>query len=177
MFKKCTLYPNRYNIVDTQLSDTILKPDLTMLCIVNNSKFIRDTFFKKHTIREVVWVSKLYFCFWLVYKKHVQTTMLTTICLYLKTMIIIKVILQKNTLHNLVPFIQLKKCEKHPWRSDNFSKVAGWMKPVALLKVTFLCGCFSSFLNCTNFLLKCFAWTEKSQKFESNKFLLICSLG
>ena len=37
-----------------------------------------------------------------------------------------------------------KKCEKHPWRSVTFSKVAG------LLKVTLLHRCFSCFLNCTN---------------------------
>ena len=28
-------------------------------------------------------------------------------------------------LRNLVPFVQFKKREKHPWRSVNFSKVAG----------------------------------------------------
>ena len=43
----------------------------------------------------------------------------------------------------------LEKCEKHRWRSDTFSKVAG-QKPVALLKVTLLHGRFSRFLNCTN---------------------------
>ena len=26
---------------------------------------------------------------------------------------------------DLVPFVQFKKREKHPWRSANFSKVAG----------------------------------------------------
>ena len=35
----------------------------------------------------------------------------------------------------MVPFIQIKKCENHPWRSVTFSKVAG-------LKVTLLHGCF-----------------------------------
>ena len=30
-----------------------------------------------------------------------------------------------NALRNLVPFTQFKKREKHPWRSVNFSKVAG----------------------------------------------------
>ena len=29
-------------------------------------------------------------------------------------------------LRDLVPFVQFKKCEKHPWRSVNFSKVAGF---------------------------------------------------
>ena len=30
-----------------------------------------------------------------------------------------------GALRDLVPFVQFKKCEKHPWRSVNFSKVAG----------------------------------------------------
>ena len=44
-------------------------------------------------------------------------------------------------LRDLVPF---KKCEKHPWRSVTFSKVAG------LLKVALLHLCFSCFLNCAH---------------------------
>ena len=44
----------------------------------------------------------------------------------------------------LVPFVQLKKREKHPWRSVTFSKVAGY-KPANLLKATLLDGCFSRF--------------------------------
>ena len=43
----------------------------------------------------------------------------------------------------LVPFVQLKKREKHPWRSVTF-------KPATLLKVTLLHWCFLRFLNCTN---------------------------
>ena len=43
-----------------------------------------------------------------------------------------------GALRDLVPFVQLKKREKYPWRSVNFS-----------LKLTFLHGCFSRFLNCT----------------------------
>ena len=31
-----------------------------------------------------------------------------------------------DALRNLVPFVQFKKCEKHPWRSATFSKVAGF---------------------------------------------------
>ena len=50
-----------------------------------------------------------------------------------------------GALCDLVPFLQFKKCEKHPWRSVNFSKVAGFS-----LKLTFLHGCFSRILNCTN---------------------------
>ena len=30
-----------------------------------------------------------------------------------------------GALHDLVPFVQFKKREKHPWRSVTFSKVAG----------------------------------------------------
>ena len=29
-------------------------------------------------------------------------------------------------LRDLVPFVQFKKCEKHPWRTVAFSKVAGF---------------------------------------------------
>ena len=29
-----------------------------------------------------------------------------------------------GTLRDLVPFAQFKKCEKHPWRGVNYSKVA-----------------------------------------------------
>ena len=31
-----------------------------------------------------------------------------------------------GALRNLIPFVQFKKREKHPWRSVNFSKVAGF---------------------------------------------------
>ena len=30
-----------------------------------------------------------------------------------------------DVLHNLVPIVQFRKREKHPWRSVTFSKVAG----------------------------------------------------
>ena len=30
-----------------------------------------------------------------------------------------------DALRDLVPFVQFKRREKHPWRSVNFSKVAG----------------------------------------------------
>ena len=42
----------------------------------------------------------------------------------------------------MVPFLQFKKREKHPWSSFTFS--------FTLIKVTLLHGCFSCFLNCTN---------------------------
>ena len=54
-----------------------------------------------------------------------------------------------SALHDLVPFVQFKKREKHPWRSVTFSKVAG-LKPATLLKLTLLNRCFPRFLNCTN---------------------------
>ena len=31
-----------------------------------------------------------------------------------------------DVLRDLVPFVQFKKREKHPWRRVNFSKVAGF---------------------------------------------------
>ena len=45
-----------------------------------------------------------------------------------------------DVLHDLVPFVQFKKHEKHQWRNFTVSKV--------LLKVKLLHGCFSCFLNC-----------------------------
>ena len=73
--------------------------------------------------------------------------------------------LKCDVLSNL-PFVQFKKCEKNPWRSVTFGKVAGFcgslkvlafikpfeipQKPATLLKVTLLHGCFSRFLNCAN---------------------------
>ena len=54
-----------------------------------------------------------------------------------------------DALRDLVPFVQFKKREKHPWRSVNFSKVAGF-EHATLLKLTLLRGCFPRFLNCTN---------------------------
>ena len=34
--------------------------------------------------------------------------------------------LDSDVLRDLVPFVQFKKREKHPWRSVTFSKVAGF---------------------------------------------------
>ena len=42
--------------------------------------------------------------------------------LYLRKEIIFLIF---DALRDLVPFVQFKKREKHPWRSVNFSKVAG----------------------------------------------------
>ena len=57
--------------------------------------------------------------------------------------------LDSDVLRDLVPFLQFKKCEKHPWRSVTFNTVAEW-KPLSLPKVTLLYECFSRFLNSTN---------------------------
>ena len=54
-----------------------------------------------------------------------------------------------GALRDLVPFVQFKKRDKHPWKSVNFSTVAT-LKPETLLKLTLFQGCFSCFLNCTN---------------------------
>ena len=52
-------------------------------------------------------------------------------------------------LRDLLPFVQFKKREKHPWRSVTFRKVACFY-PATLIKGTRLHGRFSRFLNCTN---------------------------
>ena len=44
-----------------------------------------------------------------------------------------------GALRDLVPFVQFKKREKHPWSSVNFSK------PATLQKLTLFNGCFSRF--------------------------------
>ena len=50
-----------------------------------------------------------------------------------------------GALRGLVPLVQFKKREKHPWRS-----VTGF-KRVTLMKLRLLHSeCFSRFLNCTN---------------------------
>ena len=54
-----------------------------------------------------------------------------------------------GALRDLAPFEQFKKREEYPWRSVNFSTVAG-LKSATLLNLTLLHGCFSRFLNCTN---------------------------
>ena len=54
-----------------------------------------------------------------------------------------------DALSDLVPFVQFKKCKKHPWRSASFSKVVGFY-PATLLTGTRLHECFSRFLNSIN---------------------------
>ena len=48
----------------------------------------------------------------------------------LRTILIFSILLRFNwhcdALRNLVPFVQFKKCETHPWRSATFNKVADW---------------------------------------------------
>ena len=48
----------------------------------------------------------------------------------------------------------IKPCEKHPWRSATFSKVAGF-KHATLLEWQPSMGVFSRFLNCTNGTKSC----------------------
>ena len=66
-----------------------------------------------------------------------------------------------DTLQDLVPFEQFKKREKHLRTNFTFRQVAG-LKPAMLLKLAFLHGCFSRFLNCIN--------DTKSRK-KHNKYL------
>ena len=48
-----------------------------------------------------------------------------------------------DVVRDLAPFLQLKKFEKHPWRSVTFSSLK-------LRKIALLHGCFSRFLNGPN---------------------------
>ena len=47
-----------------------------------------------------------------------------------------------DDLRDLVPFLHLKKREKHSWRSITFSKAVGWT-PANLVKIALLHGYFS----------------------------------
>ena len=42
-------------------------------------------------------------------------------------------------------FVQFKKREKHPWRSDTFKSKR--LKPATLLNVILPCGCFSGYFS------------------------------
>ena len=48
----------------------------------------------------------------------------------------------------MVPFLQFKKSEKHPWRSVTFDFLR--LQPATLLKVALLHGCFSRFFLIVN---------------------------
>ena len=77
-----------------------------------------------------------------------QVRSIESCCVILVVIIeLVRMFLKCGALHDLVPFVQFKKREKHPWRSVNFSKVAGFSLQ---LKLTLLHGCFSRFLNCKN---------------------------
>ena len=54
-----------------------------------------------------------------------------------------------DALRDLVPFLQFKKHEKHPWRSVNLSKVAGFTK------INTTPWVFLTFSNCTNGTTSC----------------------
>ena len=53
----------------------------------------------------------------------------------------------RDALRNLAPFVQFKKREKHPWRSDSFSKVTYFLQ--LYLTYHYPHGSFSCFLNDT----------------------------
>ena len=59
-----------------------------------------------------------------------------------------------GALRNLVPFVQFKKREKHPWRSVTFT--------ATLLKVTLLYRCFGRF--------KLYKWYQIAQSTTNTKF-------
>ena len=52
---------------------------------------------------------------------------------------------KRDALRNLVPFVQFKKREKHPWMSVTFSKLLAISLIVILLH-----GCLLCVLNCTS---------------------------
>ena len=63
-----------------------------------------------------------------------------------------------DALRDLVPFVQFKKREEHPWRSVNFSKVAGLAWPPPWV--------FSRFLNCANGTKSCngsLLWRKRTE--------------
>ena len=74
-----------------------------------------------------------------------------------------------DALRDLVPFVQFKKREKHPWKSVTFRKLQAYSqsrpyhfkffkacKPAALRKVTLLHGCFLRFF-------KLYKWYQIAQ--------------
>ena len=56
----------------------------------------------------------------------IQNIILPFECFEKAVMFCYSKMLKCGALHDLVPFVQFKKREKHPWRSVNFSKVAGY---------------------------------------------------
>ena len=64
-----------------------------------------------------------------------------------------------DTLCEMVPFVQFKKGEQKPWRSVTYSKVAGWMKPATLPKLTLLQGYFFTFF-------KLYKWYQIAQSIK-----------
>ena len=73
-------------------------------------------------------------------------------------------------MRDLIPLAQFKKLEKHPWRSVNFSKVAGWSRLFAVfvsLTITFF------ILKSINLLLIRFTVFIKASKYLST-WLFLC---
>ena len=87
-----------------------------------------------------------------------------------------------GALRDLVPFVQFKKREKHPWRSFNFSKVAGFKPATTLLKLTLLHACFSRFFNYANGTKSCnaphlhFATSNVLSKHRKTSLVLVISI-
>ena len=62
-----------------------------------------------------------------------------------------------DVLCNLAPFVEFKKREKHPWRSDTFSKVAGFSNVIKSITPTWvfftLFKLYKWYLNCAKRLI------------------------
>ena len=58
-----------------------------------------------------------------------------------------------DALRDLVPFIQFKIREKHPWSSDTFSKVAGWSIPPWMFFIFF--KLYKWYQNCATYHILC----------------------
>ena len=68
--------------------------------------------------------------------------------LYARITVNIKIMFICGALRDLVPFLQFKKREKHPWRSANFSNVASLA--CNFTKFNTPPWVFFTFLNCRN---------------------------
>ena len=78
-----------------------------------------------------------------------------------------------HVLHNLVPFVQLKKCEKHPWRNVIFSKVTG------LQVILLLIGVLNFLINFSNSFVfhKLLFHMNENVSFQHVAFLILICYG
>ena len=76
-------------------------------------------------------------------------------------------------LHNLVPFVQLKKCEKLPWSNAIFSKVTG------LQVILLLMGVLNFLINFSNSFVfhKFLVHMNENVSFQHVAFLLLICYG